>query len=314
MEFALKYSELNDSNAARPALGPHFERELVRICKDFSVDLRLTWCPDAERREMLGFQGRPEGFIGKVYCQNPVAIDTQHIGWWVVPSIYSDTQVRTPDTSRLIRTAGPYALPRYFEQSATKHHYDERKNEWWIPNWKSEQVSYDRWIVEQKASDRERADYEGMTFDPDSCQLVRDLGFWPSDGLWVAAGPFIAEHNALCCHEATTMSALCPGRYREPNDSDLDRIREALQKRNAEGLWEGVDSDNLRLVAELNRKSAEAERKRQEDMLAYYRAAIHETFKPAIDLCTPRTFVGKASVTPRLHRRLFEASDFDNSK
>lgn len=311
MEFKLEYSELNDQNQPRPSLGPHFEREMARLCRDFSVDLRLVWGCDRERKEMLGFHGRPEGYIGKVYCQNPTAIDTQHIGWWVVPSIYSDTQVRMPDTSRLLRTAGPYALPRYLEQSATKYHYDERKDEWYIPNWKSEQVAYARWVIESKASEREKADYEGMTFDPESCQLVRDLGFWPSDGLWVAAGPFIAEHNPLCCHEATTMSALCPGKYREPNDSDLERIKEALQARNAEGLWEGVDSDNARLVAALNKKSAEAEKKRQEDIATYYRATIHEAFKPAIDLCTPKVFVGKASVEPRLHRRLVEATDFE---
>jgi len=80
MEFRLQYSELNDQNHARPAMPSHVERDLARVCREYDVDLRFAWGCDRERQEMIGYQGNMAGFTGKVYCQNPPAWDTQHIG------------------------------------------------------------------------------------------------------------------------------------------------------------------------------------------------------------------------------------------
>jgi len=299
----LKYSELNDRNAPRPALPSYFQRELDDICRSFNVRLRLVWAPDREQREMIGYKGNKTGFIGKVYGQNPPCYDVRHLGWWVVRS--QGESVKAPDMTNVLRHEGPFALPRRFNGRATSIHYDSRNDVWWVPEWKKDEVSYNRWLFEQRLSDAERDTYEAKTFDPDSFELVQELA-WPSDGLWVAMGPFLADHNPLCCDEANRLGALCPGRYRDPCRADLEAIREAIRQRNADGMWNGVDGDQSRAIAEITRKRLELHTLRDAERQAHYRASVSNKIAPILSKLNP-TIIG--GVGKPQHTKPFDLTD-----
>jgi hypothetical protein len=303
----LKYSELNDRNEPRPCNPKWFERELETICRQFSVRLRLVWCPERTQREMVGYKGNQAGRIGAAYSQNPPCFDYQHLGWWVVGSRQSDA-IKAPDMGKIVRREGPFGLPKHFPQQNRRIHYDEKRDCWWIPEWVSQEVSYNRWLVEQKLSDRERQDYEEKTFDPQTLELVQEL-VWPADGLWAALGSMIAEHSPLCCNEANELGALCPGKYREPNRADLDAIRQAIQARNRDGLWEGVDADNSRAV---NARRAQREQANIEQAIRrkqLYREMIGNASAPALAKLTPMSIGG---LNAPLHLKPFNKKDFES--
>lgn len=306
-----KYADLNDINHEAPSLPPAVPREIERLNREFNVRLRVVWAPSRERREMIGFQGNPNGFIGKVYAQNPRCTYEQHVGWWLAHSVLTDTAsaMKMPDTNRVVRHEGAFALPRNFsacvcgpvcKRSARKLHYDHAKDLWWIPEWKVEEVAYDRWVIEQRLSDRERDEYESCTFDANTLELVRELGIFPAEGFWVSMGPLIAEHNMLCCDEANQSNALCPGRYREPNRADVEAIREAIRRRNEEGLWEGVDSNNERQVMALRKQREAAATERLLQMRQLYREMARDAIQPALNRLSPQVI---GNLPKRIHLR-----------
>lgn len=304
----LRYSELNDVNAPRPVVNGRVFKELEAVNKEFNVQLRFVWGPDRLRTEMIGLNGNILGFVGRVYCQNPRTVDRQHIGWWVTRSAYSDTEIRVPDLAAVIRHEGPFALPRHFPQTALQFHYDNPKDQWWVPHWKEEEVAYNRFFLEQKLSNKEKDDYEGFTFNHDTLELVQELGKFPDEGLWAAVGPMIAEHNPLCCREATEAGALCPGKYREPSHADVEAIKAAIQARNEDGLWVGVDDDNRRLVTEIMRQRTEAATKQQEWIKSHYKEVAAHRLGPIWNQMTPKVIGG---VNAPLHTRPFDPKQFD---
>ncbi len=120
----------------------------------------------------------------------------------------------------------------------------------------------------------------GVDADGDVFAEVRDNSM-----SWMTATP-VCEHSQLrvesgwrtCCYNATLEGQTCWGRYREPDEQDLDVIREQLAARIAKGFTRPdqklTDADRamahlewvLESLREKNRKRAEMEYARRDTM------------------------------------------------
>lgn len=293
----LKHSQLNLRNEARPWIPPRFERDLAALSREFNIPLRVVWMPDRERTEMIGFRGAKSGYRGKVYPTNPAINDRRHRGWYLVRG------------ERVVCHYGPERLPKKFGQNAMVNHYDAERGEWWMMDWSDEPVAYSRWQVEFRLdSAQEKQDYEGRTFNPDTLELVQELGAMPVEGFWLPLGPFVAEHTPLCCDEANENFMLCPGKYREPGPADIEMIRQAIYCRNKDGYWEGVDKISDRAYQARIQQLADQEAKRRNYLREVYKMAFDEAMVGVIGQMTPKV----TGTTKPLHTQKFNQKDVES--
>jgi hypothetical protein len=287
-----RYSEVNEYNELRPPTSTvMFERQLEQISRDFNVPLRLVWCCDRDRREMVGYQGNQMGYLGKIYAQNPPRTDCEHVGWNVCSNAAKGT-VASPD--KVLYYARVHALPYHLRSAdcAFEFHHDPRTDLWWCPDWKETQIAYARYQIETRDNDTQREDYEAKSFNPNNLELVQELGPWPAEGLWIPPCPMIAEHNYLCCEEANETFSLCPGRYRPPDARDLEGIRAGLRKREADGKWRGVNQDNFELAEAVYKQMMEREKERVAKIQAMYEEIIGNAIAPIANAWNPMVIGG----------------------
>lgn len=293
-----QFFDVNRVNIPRPDdLDPWLEFELERVSLEYNVPLRWTWAPDRERREMVGYLGNQMGYPGKVYAI-PNVWEWTHVGWFRT-KILDDAGNR-----KVLGYHQPLELPQQFTRNGFVAHWDTDKGEWWEPDIQKRQVAYARWVIETKGFEHERAEWEKMSFNPNSGDLIQELGPFPEEGLWVSLGPFLAKHHDahLCCYEAHELMGLCVGHYREPNYSDVEAIERAIQMRNEKGVWVSPDSDgNMAAASEFLKRRCEEQLQVDKDIEENYRQHLHEAIHPFLLMTQAKS--GPAE-PPRFRKRI----------
>jgi hypothetical protein len=303
-----QFSSINTKNQPNPGdLDPWLEVELDRISREYNVPLRWAWAPDRERREMVGLNGATAGYPGKVYAI-PNLWEAHHLGWF-----RCDPLKQTRANPRgVIAYHGPGELPTKFPPNGFIQHRDEKTGQWWVPDIQKVQVAYSRWLIETHGPD-EREQWEEVSWNSSTLELVQELGPWTSESIWVSCGDFIAEHHPakLCCMEANQARTLCPGNYRAPDRRDTEAVERAIQLRNEKGLWVGPNVTNDAAAAQALKDLVEQEEIARQQMIEGYRQALHEAINPLIQQCIPKSGPADAPRfrTPITEKELLEIAN-----
>lgn len=195
--------EINGYSTDAPCSVESFQAELDRACRDNAIQLRIKWAPSLIARKIgpRTFKKYPDPLgqfdpylKGYYFIRDKRVVGYQKIGG-IIQGDVKDTDIVQPHIE--------------YEQPAIA-----------------------LWIIEQKLQDqvarREHAKYR---------ELIRQqVGFdawgpFPEEGWWNWFDD-ISQHKDGCCDRAEAAQIRCRGVYREPDASDLEKVRQALLFRN----------------------------------------------------------------------------------
>jgi hypothetical protein len=138
-----------------------------------------------------------------------------------------------------------------------------------IPRFYIEELHPNSELQQKQAWDRAR-----YYFDEYTRELIDVLGPIPEEGFYSSLFQ-IAHHDDLCCKgKETVKGEPCLGAYREPNESDLTRIRRMQYRRDHASNAENNPSEEL-----IRKRAADMSTKRDEMWRKNIREAIEDYTK-----------------------------------
>ena len=139
------------------------------------------------------------------------------------------------------------------------------------------EIGTPRFFVEELHTNAElnRNDrWENARWFWDGLERIDVLGPVPDDGFYSTVF-CVAYHDELCCKgRGSIRGEVCLGAYREPNESDLERVRKMKWRRDQASLDEIAPSDSL-----IQKRTEDATEKRDEKWRQGIRGVIDDWFK-----------------------------------
>lgn len=123
-------------------------------------------------------------------------------------------------------------------------------------------VPVPRWILEERNSfGQQGASFEAARFNKEGKEVRPPM---PKEGYYTELAT-IAWHDGDCCAESEKTKVVCWGKYREPSQSDLDRLRRAVYLREQDAYIDPDKPLSAETLALIGLQTADKIQKKQED-------------------------------------------------
>jgi hypothetical protein len=262
----MNHYELTDKNHPAPPRAKWMDVALQQIKSDFGIDLRMVWGPDVDAFRWGG--------MVKLYAAYATV---RNRGW------FRGMYVPDGNGGQVLRRTGYHPPGDYLNYTAEGAHR-LADGSWLIPDPEFRHVAWPRWIIERRAPDRERVSHEANRYewDPDTGERIDALGPWPEGGRWFNFY-VVAQHMIRCCGQANAEHRLCYGIGRDPNEHDLDHLRQTVQTEVVAPARPEPGSQEWNRQYTQNVKAAMAEHKEAEQRQREgYRARMRNVVAPTL--------------------------------
>lgn len=252
-----------------------FNRALQKICRGRSIELRLEWMPRLFVAKTIDSDGNQRNYAKYPLRSGEFSCD--HLG----NRFYRDLGDGKRICTGYQKAGGVVPVGVLLTDIA-------------LPHIEYVNPSYHLYVIERRLPDERAKAVHEQKRRLAMANLGFDLfGDFPREGIWDWVGNISSHCGVMqpsgvemtCCEIAAQNEVICEGIYREPNQKDLDAVREMLTR------WEAIptsDTDSLidqairdrtqGLLAEkdasLRERLQEARESEQIDLIAHARTRV----------------------------------------
>lgn len=205
--------QLSSINPLAPVNVSWFQRELDQITRDHNLVLRLVWAPSLTVARII------DGGEERVYKKYPLIEDqfAEFVIGWRFHRRNHKGRSRVVGYQKVGELVPAHIRPTDFA----------------IPHIERVHPSLHLWVIEKQLDDWYARRMHAQKRKLAQKELGIDLfGEFPKEGVW-DEWKVLGEHRQGCCDIALSQKIRCRGLYRDPDETDLQEVRQAVAARAA---------------------------------------------------------------------------------